>query len=329
MKLFVWAASRIYVDKGDNQKMLKRIGLVLIMMMLSVGMLSMPVHAADTLKGTWANLSGSVMYVFDGNGSGRMEHSTHAHRITYTVDGNKLKIAFPDNDGHGLSDSFTFEVIGQELRLTIDGKPSAQRYEKKADNWTRPVNASSNQQDGDTPSSSNQNGNMLLWLLVGGGALIIAIVVFIIVFQKIRKRSKRMGGKHTMSTQNKQMSKKEQRAKAAKKAKIRNGIIISVCAVAVVLIATLVVCNAVRSNKERVYTDGGQTITLRDDGTFTAALAHETRQGTYTESTANTTTTITFTINGTSVSSSIKNNVLTIPIEWQDSHGHGTQLKLK
>ena len=125
------------------------------------------------------------------------------------------------------------------------------------------------------------------------------------------------------------MSKKEQRAKAAKKSKIRNGIIIGVCAVVVVLIASLVVCNAIQPNKDRVYTDGGQTITLHDDGTFTAVLAHDTRQGTYTESTTNSVTTITFTINGTSVSSSIKNNILTIPAEWQDSHGHGTQLKLK
>ena len=73
-----------------------------------------------------------------------------------------------------------------------------------------------------------------------------------------------------------------------------------------------------------------QTITLNSDGSFVAELAHEKREGTYTEKTANNgTITVNFVEGEISVSGRIINGVLTIPKEWQDEHGHGTFLKLK
>jgi len=107
-------------------------------------------------------------------------------------------------------------------------------------------------------------------------------------------------------------------------------ITIGVCVLVVVIVAVaLLVLNSTSQSQDRVFTDGHQTITLRDDETFTAELAHETIIGQYTQSTANSVVTVTFTSGGKSVTSRITNDLLTIPQEWQDDHGHGTQLKLK
>jgi len=159
--------------------------------------LTVSVHATDALQGKWANTGGTVMYVFDGSGGGSMSHAAHDHKITYTVDGNKLKISFPDNDGHGLSDTFTFEVDGGLLKLTIEGKTVAQRYEKKADDWTRPERTPGSQSTpgdiGNDDGNDNGNGNMLLWLLIGGtgGALVTFVIAFVIFKKKIKKERMR------------------------------------------------------------------------------------------------------------------------------------------
>ena len=151
-------------------------------------------YAVDTLQGTWANSGETVIYVFDGNGSGYMEHATHNHKITYTINGNKLKITFPDNDGHGLSDSFTFEVEGSLLNLTIEGKTAAQKYEKKTDNYTRPNKNNSIQSGVNDPHDHDhdENGNIILWLLIGGagGVLLTAVIAIIIAKKRINRLKK-------------------------------------------------------------------------------------------------------------------------------------------
>ena len=128
----------------------------------------------------------------------------------------------------------------------------------------------------------------------------------------------------------KQMKKSERQAEAMRKAKQKKIIIISVCVSIVLIIAALLIFNAYQQKDNRVYSDGHQTITLRDDGSFTAALAHNEKwKGRYTEDTKNSVTTVTFVVDRTSVNGSIRNNILTIPDEWQDDHGHGSKLKLK
>ena len=125
------------------------------------------------------------------------------------------------------------------------------------------------------------------------------------------------------------MNKKERQALAAKKAKRKKTITISVCIAVVAIIAALIIFNAYQQNNTRVFTDGHQTVTLSYNGSFTAALAHDTRKGTYTESETDGVITVTFIINGIGVDGNIADNILTIPEEWQDDHGHGTKLRLK
>ena len=122
------------------------------------------------------------------------------------------------------------------------------------------------------------------------------------------------------------MNKKERRAQALKKSKQKKIIVAGVCALVVIAIAAILIFNAYQQSKNRVYTDGHQTITLRHDGKFTAELAHETRSGTYTEASKDGVITVTFTSNGSSVTCSIVNDSLTLPEEWDDGHGHGSTL---
>ncbi|MCL1970581.1 MAG: hypothetical protein FWF66_03895 [Candidatus Bathyarchaeota archaeon] len=53
-------------------------------------------------------------------------------------------------------------------------------------------------------------------------------------------------------------------------------------------------------------------------------FAHETREGTYTESTANGVVSVTFVSEEISVTSSIAPDVLTVSKEWWGDHGYGT-----
>ena len=130
--------------------------------------------------------------------------------------------------------------------------------------------------------------------------------------------------------------KKAEAEAAEKKAKRQKAVTITVVSIAVVCIVALIVFLSMRQSGNRVYEGGGQTITLRTDGTFNATLAHPpAKNGTYTESTENGVTAISFTIDGETVTGTISEtgtvsgSALTIPEEWDDGHGHGNVLHLK
>ena len=73
----------------------------------------------------------------------------------------------------------------------------------------------------------------------------------------------------------------------------------------------------------RIYTNGRSTISLRADGTFRASLPHGVvRNGTYSEVSIDGIITVAFVEGGITVNGTINGNVLTIPNEWDDGHGH-------
>ena len=125
------------------------------------------------------------------------------------------------------------------------------------------------------------------------------------------------------------MNKKERQTQALKKAKQKKMITVGVCISIVLVITALLIFNSHQQSKNRIYTDGHQTITLRSDGSFTAVLAHDTRTGTYTENAEADVIIITFISEQKSVSGSIENDYLMLPQEWDDGHGHGSTLTLK
>jgi len=124
------------------------------------------------------------------------------------------------------------------------------------------------------------------------------------------------------------MNKKKRQVEASKKANQKK-IMISVCLLVVVIIAALIVFSSYQQSQTRVFTDGRQTVILYPNGSFAATLTHEAEKGTYTENTADGVTTVTFISEGVAADGSIVNNILTIPEEWDDGHGHGTRLRLK
>ena len=125
------------------------------------------------------------------------------------------------------------------------------------------------------------------------------------------------------------VSRRALRAEALKKAKQKKVITIVVsCAIALAIVG-LIAFFYYNQSKQRVFTDGHQSVTLNNNGSFTARLAHETITGTYTENTEGGNTIISFTSDGETANGGIANNMLTFPDEWDDDHGHGSVLWLK
>jgi len=125
---------------------------------------------------------------------------------------------------------------------------------------------------------------------------------------------------------------KSQKTKLARKRAKRKKIItwvVSITAIVAIAVAiTLYVVN--QQNSKRVYVSDDQTITLNNDGTFEAVLYHGVNiSGTYTESTEGSAVIITYNYDGITAIGSINGNVLNIPDEWQDDHGHGSYFTLK
>jgi uncharacterized OB-fold protein len=102
-----------------------------------------------------------------------------------------------------------------------------------------------------------------------------------------------------------------------KKQTITTGII----AVVMIAIIALLIFNIVSTDEDQVYTDGYATITLHENGKFTAVLYHnEQYSGTYEISENNE---VTFIYDGTTTTTELEQDKINIPHEWSDGHGHG------
>ncbi|MCL2670865.1 MAG: hypothetical protein FWF10_02385 [Clostridiales bacterium] len=127
------------------------------------------------------------------------------------------------------------------------------------------------------------------------------------------------------------MSKESRQARreAEMKRKKKNRIILIVVIAAILVLAAIIGFSVYRQSQIRVYSGGGQTVTLYSNGSFTASLSHGVnRAGAYTETIEGDTITITFSYGNTSASGTIAHNVLTLPDAWDDGHGHGSKLGL-
>ena len=122
-----------------------------------------------------------------------------------------------------------------------------------------------------------------------------------------------------------QSSKKVKREAERKKTRNRKIIIASAIGLVIVLaIAAYIVLTTMQNAGAEIYTDGTQTVTLRQNGSFTAELVHDIRYtGTYTITEDDTWTIVTFTHNGNSVESELISDQLYLPDEWVAACGHG------
>ena len=123
--------------------------------------------------------------------------------------------------------------------------------------------------------------------------------------------------------------KRDRVTEAIAREKRKRARIIAISVTVVVIIAFFAVYDWYQGKQTRLYSDGYQTVTLNANGTFTAKLAHESKSGTYTESTSAGNTRISFIVDGKTDIGSIVGEVLTIPDAWDDHHGHGAILRLQ
>jgi len=98
-----------------------------------------------------------------------------------------------------------------------------------------------------------------------------------------------------------------------------------------ITISVPVVLSEIQRSKERVYVaSDNSSITLRANGTFIARLSHDVRNGTYVEDDLGSFLVVTFFPQGEAAANGvILGDVLQLPEEWDDGHGHSIDFYLK
>ena len=118
-------------------------------------------------------------------------------------------------------------------------------------------------------------------------------------------------------------NKKAKREEELKKAKRNKMITIIAVAAAVVILAGAIILKMMLPDGTEKYSDGGQTVNLRSDGTFNATLYHNAQyNGTYEKVSGG----VNFTYDGQTAFAPIQGNTMELPEEWGDDHGHGSIL---
>jgi len=118
-------------------------------------------------------------------------------------------------------------------------------------------------------------------------------------------------------------TKADRRQQAMKRDKRKKRIIAAVFIAGFLMIVTILVIGQIQQRGTRVFASANNTVVLRGDGTFTATLPHGVvRSGTFSEVSVNDIITVAFVESGRTVNGTIYGNVLTIPDEWDDGHGH-------
>ncbi|MCL2070816.1 MAG: hypothetical protein FWH07_01095 [Oscillospiraceae bacterium] len=120
------------------------------------------------------------------------------------------------------------------------------------------------------------------------------------------------------------------RREAALKKSRRNKILIVLACllVAAGIVAFIFIQNAVRGKAE-IYSAGGQSVHLYENGNFTANMSHgANKKGTYTKSSedAEGRVSVYFKVANSTVEGVIEDGRLSLPTEWDDGHGHGSVL---
>ena len=130
------------------------------------------------------------------------------------------------------------------------------------------------------------------------------------------------------------MNKKSKNREAAQKsARKKRRAILGTCAVLIVVIIAAIIAYQATRPETRVFSVTAQSVTLYENGNFTARLAHNINiSGTFTEEVGEEMTTILFTSEGNVVSSQIIDNILVLPVEWRANcriHRHETEFPLR
>ena len=117
-------------------------------------------------------------------------------------------------------------------------------------------------------------------------------------------------------------NKKARAELAQKKAKDKRKKLILISAGAGLALVGIILFGLVTAARTERYGDGNASIELRPSGRFSATLYHERFSGTYTRMDG----AIAFTVDGVTVTAELDGELLFLPEEWDDDHGHGSVL---
>jgi len=110
---------------------------------------------------------------------------------------------------------------------------------------------------------------------------------------------------------------------AKKKAKQKKLLIICICVLVVAAAAAVAIFFIAQPSDGEVYRGGGQLVQFLEDGSFSATLPHGVRKsGTYTKTVEDGRTIVAFNTDGIVVTGYIEDDMLHLPHEWDDGHGH-------
>ena len=114
-------------------------------------------------------------------------------------------------------------------------------------------------------------------------------------------------------------TRRQRREAAQSKARKRRMTIMALCAICLVaIIIAIVIYVATRPDSRVFAVPGGQSVALYENGRFVAKLFHNvTISGTFTEDVNGGITVVSFTHNGTTVSTQIEDDVLVLPVPWR------------
>ncbi|MCL2023880.1 MAG: hypothetical protein FWG82_05865 [Oscillospiraceae bacterium] len=129
-------------------------------------------------------------------------------------------------------------------------------------------------------------------------------------------------------TQKKAIREAAQKKKKQQKM-LKNGAILLAILAVIGTIAFIAIQSSKAREGERVYDNGTDRIVLQENGTFSAALHAGGKSGTYTQEQGDEVIHITFTTNGQDYKTTLSGPILTLPVEWDDGHGHGSEFRLK
>ena len=97
------------------------VALAAILVLIVVVVVVMFINRNDKLTGKWA-FDDITVYVFDGDGEGRMELPRETYEFDYTI--NKSKVIIDFDDPAAVDKKFTFDIDGSKMTLTEDNGKS-------------------------------------------------------------------------------------------------------------------------------------------------------------------------------------------------------------
>jgi len=100
--------------------MKKTLAWILALLLVSSALLLTACENGKSIVGTWVQVGENNTYIFHEDGTGEHNQPLHKIDITYTIDGDTITINDKSLGVIDKTETYTFEIDGDTLRLTKD-----------------------------------------------------------------------------------------------------------------------------------------------------------------------------------------------------------------